>query len=88
MTDITKGKVEAYLFYVAENPPSEDWSNEDFILSIAIAYREGFITSIDWDSEIGKRVTEYVSLIWPEFEEWLNEFEPGALAEIALLEDL
>jgi hypothetical protein len=88
MTDITPAKASAYLYYVAENPVPEEFTNENFILALAIAYRDGFITGFDWNSDIGKKIREYVSRIWTDFEEWLNEFEPGAVSEIALAEEV
>jgi hypothetical protein len=87
MTDISEIKAAAYLYYVAENPVSENFTNEDFILSLAIAYRTGFVTGFDWDTEIGENLREYIATVWPRFQEWLDENEAGAMDEITLAEE-
>lgn len=69
---VTISQAEEYLSIVGALEPSGA-DDRDWLLTIANAYRHGFVTGLDWDSDMGRVMMEMVDSVYPEFVEWLSE---------------
>lgn len=69
---ITVDQAEEYLRTIGVlMPPNVD--DRQWVLTMASAYAQGFINTLDWDTDQGGVALEILSDLWPTFEKWKQD---------------
>ncbi len=72
MASITVAQAEEYLsIHGAVMTPDAD--DRVWLLLLASAYRNGFITGFDWDTKMGANIISLIEDVYPEYEKWKKD---------------